>query len=279
MEKKLRKRLPKGRTFKQILNHYEVERAIATRLKRATTEERKTIYRTMYDELLTRVPDHPRFQTLNVEASAKIANQSKLKLVAKFLNKSITFVEFGPGDCRFTTSICDRVQFAYGVDISDQRKNVESVPVNFKLIVYNGYDLDISDEVADVVFSDQLIEHLHSDDIHDHFGSVRRILKPQGIYVFRTPHRFNGPHDVSGYFSNDAEGFHLREWTYSEIEEVLKNSEYALWWGYWCAKRICLKLPFKYFIAIERLLDRLPNGVRNVLSRLFLPSLNAVALK
>lgn len=39
-------KLPADRTFEQIKHHYKVEKAIATRLKKATREERKIIYKT-----------------------------------------------------------------------------------------------------------------------------------------------------------------------------------------------------------------------------------------
>jgi len=51
---KLKRRLPKDRTFEQIKNHYEVEKSIAGNLKSADREKRKTIYPVMYDELFAR---------------------------------------------------------------------------------------------------------------------------------------------------------------------------------------------------------------------------------
>jgi SAM-dependent methyltransferase len=279
MKIKLKNPPSDGRTFEQIRNHYEVEKAIAARLKEATKEERKIIYRTMYDELLRRVPDHPRLRRPKGDTFVKTANIKKLRLVEKFLNKSTTFVEFGPGDCSFVTSICDRVRIAYGVDISDQRTQGYNLAANFELIIYDGYDLALEEASADIVFSDQLIEHFHQEDVELHFQLVRKILKPQGVYVFRTPHRFTGPHDVSGYFSDVPEGFHLREWTYFEIADLLKDSKYLSWWGYWCSKALCIKVPFGWLITIERLFNIFPKRLRKPLSRLVLPSVIVVAVK
>ncbi|MCJ7645877.1 class I SAM-dependent methyltransferase [bacterium] len=267
---KLKKKLPSDRTFQQIKNHYEVEKAIAIRLKKATREERKIIYRTMYDELFKQVPDHPILKSQENLKMSALVNQNKLRLVEKFINNSTVFVEFGPGDCRFALSICNRVRFVYGVDISDQRGQFENVPDNFKLIIYDGYDLQMQENSTDVVFSDQLIEHLHPEDTELHFQLVRKILRPQGVYVFRTPHRFSGPHDVSRYFSDEAEGFHLKEWTYSEIVKILKRLKYSSWSGYKYTKRNLIKKPFAYFIIIERILNILPKQLRKIFSRYFL---------
>jgi len=39
---------PSERTIEQLRNHFEVEKEIATKLKNASKEKRKQIYRTMY---------------------------------------------------------------------------------------------------------------------------------------------------------------------------------------------------------------------------------------
>ncbi len=55
-----RRGLPPGRSLDGVRNHYAVESAIAAKLMAAPRDERSQIYRTMYDELFTLVPDHPR---------------------------------------------------------------------------------------------------------------------------------------------------------------------------------------------------------------------------
>jgi len=277
---KLKKKLPKDRTFEQIRNHYEVEKAIATRLKKATREERRIIYRMMYDELFRQVPDHPRLKQREEPRLTAIANQNKLRLIERFINKSTVFVEFGPGDCRFAMSLCNRVRRVYGVDISDQRGQFGNVPDNFDLIIYDGYNLPMEGNSTDVVFSDQLIEHLHPEDTEFHFQQVRNILRPQGVYVFRTPHRFSGPHDVSRYFSDEPEGFHLKEWTFGQIAEILRQLKYSSWSGYKYTKRKLVKKPFVYFIIIEYVLGILPKRLRKIFSRrLFSRYITMVAIR
>ena len=95
---KLKRRLPQDRAFKQIKNHYEVEKSIAENLKRSDREKRKTIYPVMYVELLEKVADHPRLTSRENKEKILAANEQKLKLVEKFLNDSVVFVEFAPGD-------------------------------------------------------------------------------------------------------------------------------------------------------------------------------------
>jgi SAM-dependent methyltransferase len=279
MALELKKPLSGDRSFEQLRNHYEVERAIASKLKESGREERKIIYRTMYDELFQKVPDHPRLTAREDETITSSANRSKLGLLERFMDRSKVFVEFAPGDCRFAAEVCKYFKFVQGIDISDQRGSIESVPDNFELIVYDGYNLPLKKNSVDVVFSDQLIEHLHPEDTVLHFRLVRNILKKGGVYVFRTPHRFSGPHDISGYFSDEPEGFHLKEWTYSELARLLNQVNYSSWYGIYGAKGIHIRMPVTYFSSVEKMLAILPGLYRKRACRYLCPGISMVAIK
>ena len=272
--------LPSNRTLEQLQNHYFVERGIADRLRNADREERKHIYATMYDELFAKVPDHPRLTLRASEHGVKKANKSKMMLVGEFLKPSTTFVEFAPGDCRFAMEVAKHVKKVYAIDISDQRGDVQISPKNLELIIYDGYQLDgIPGNSADVVFSDQFLEHLHPEDTRLHLEVVHRLLKPGGKYVFRTPHAFNGPHDISRYFSKSPEGFHMKEWTYNEFKPVLKSLNYSRLFGIWKVRGLRTKMPYRYFQVAEYLIGWLPSGLKRALSKVFVPSICIVAVK
>jgi len=276
---RLRKPLPPGRTSEQLRNHYEVERSIADKLKKADRDERKRIYETMYDDLFRMVPDHPRLTQRKSAKLSAVANRSKMNFVRRFIGPGKVFVEFAPGDCHFATEVSKRVRHVYGVDISDQRGEKHDAPRNFELIVYDGYHIDLPAETADVVFSDQLIEHLHPEEVVDHFRLVAHLLRKDGVYVFRTPHRFSGPHDISGYFSDESEGFHLKEWTYTELEEVLKRSGYKSRSGLYQVKGLCVELPFIIFSTIEAILKALPRRWQRSLTPHLLRGITIKAVK
>jgi len=281
---RLKRKLPRDRTFEQLRNHYEVEKSIAARLKNAGREERKKLFPVMYDELFAKVPDHPRNKARKSADEIESLNKKKLQLVEEHLDDSTIFVEFGPGDCHFAFEVCKHVKMLFAVDISDQRAEKINIPANFKLMIYDGFNLDIESDSVDVVFSDQLIEHLHDEDVEDHFQLVKRILRNGGLYILRAPHAFFGPHDISKYFSDEAQGFHLKEWTYSEIGEVLKKLNFRSWNGFWRINRKLnkkyIKIPFCYFKTVEDMLRGLPKKPRRFLSRLFLPlQLHMIAAK
>lgn len=277
---KLKKSLPPNRSYEQIMNHYLVEKSIANRLKESNREERKLILETMYEELFSKVPDHPRLTRRNSEQLTAIANKKKFSLISRFLDKSSVFVEFAPGDCKFAFEVANHVKFVYGIDISDQHNPTENFPENFKLIVYDGYNLnEIKNNSIDILFSDQLIEHIHPEDTKLHFELVHRILKVGGKYIFRTPHPLTGPHDVSGFFCDEAECFHLKEWSYTEIKTMLTDLKYSNFHTRWHRKGIDLRLPYYYFSMCEQVLSIFPKRYIKIVAKYLIPSVFGVAIK
>ena len=259
------------RTTEQLRNHFEVERELAQRLLKAPREQRTELFRTMYDELFERVPDHPRLTRRETEADSVRAVKSRMALLRGFVDDIENFVEIAPGDCRLAYEVCKTATSVVGVDISDQSGDSDPLrPDNFRLIVYDGYSLDLPDASADMVFSYQFLEHLHPDDVPLHFEMVHRILKPGGKYIFSTPHRFSGPHDVSRHFCDTPEAFHLKEWTYREIFPVIKQAGFNKAHTYRFGKPRRSALANLATLALETAFAVLPGALRKKLSlRLF----------
>jgi SAM-dependent methyltransferase len=206
-----------------IRRHYEVERELAARLRNSTRAERPALFATLYSELFARVPDHPRLTRREAPDYVRRKVQSQLRLLRPFLKPDTVFLEFAPGDCRLASAVAPHVRRSIGADISDQRTPGEAPPANLEMIVYDGYELPVPDATADVIFSYQFLEHLHPDDVDGHFKMVRRLLKPGGVYVFDSPHRYSGPHDVSRYFGDELVCFHFQEWTCRGMRRLLKR--------------------------------------------------------
>ena len=265
-----------GRTNEQVRRHFEVERDIANRLKAADREARKESFRTIYDELFALVPEHPRLVRREDPARTKRAIRRKLALIKPFIKATRVFLEFAPGDCRFAFEMSKHVKKVYGVDISDQTGNAIA-PQNFELILYDGNDLDFPAGTADVVFSDQLIEQIHPEDTPLHFALVKRILRPGGAYVFRTPHALTGPHGVSHYFCQEAVCFHLKEWTYEELVPLLRKSGYRSIAGYWFSKGLKWRVPLWGIAALERFARKIPVTSRRKYFRYIFPTVTIAA--
>jgi 2-polyprenyl-3-methyl-5-hydroxy-6-metoxy-1,4-benzoquinol methylase len=277
---KLRKPLPPNRTLEQLWNHYLVEKAIAERLKAAGPEGRRSIYATMYDELFDHVPDHPRLTQRIDEKLSRQANAAKLTLLAGYLKRSSVVIEFAPGDCKFAMEMAKHVAHVYAIDISDQRVAGDVMPANCELIVYDGCDVNhIKPGSIDVVFSYNLIEHLFEDDTRRHFDLVLRLLKSSGMYVFKTPHAFVGPTDVSGYFADEPEGFHLKEWTFGELRHLLLELGYGQLRAYRQVKSVSVRVPWCWYDAWEYLLRVMPRSYSRRLTPYVVPEIYIVAVK
>jgi SAM-dependent methyltransferase len=218
------------RTPERIRHHYEVEKELAARMRASTREERTELFKTLYTELFNRVEDHPRLTRRDTAEASRRNLEAQLRLLRPHFTETgpkPALVEFAPGDCRLAGAAAKSCAKVYGVDISDQRSPGEVFPENFELIVYDGYHLDLPDACATLAFSYQFLEHLHPDDVDPHFAMANRLLKPGGVYVFDSPHRFSGPHDVSVHFGETLDCFHFQEWTYRDMRKLLKRHGFS----------------------------------------------------
>jgi hypothetical protein len=78
-----------------------------------------------------------------------------------------------------------------------------------------------------LIYSHQLMEHLHPADAADQLGHIVERLAPGGAYVCVTPNRLSGPHDISRHFDETARGFHLREYSASELLDLFQGAGFA----------------------------------------------------
>ena len=88
------------RTLEQLRRHYEVEKELADRLRRAAPEQRRQMYGSLYDELYRRIDDHPllaRKALAEDEVVKSKAISTQLKFLRKFLTSGDTFLEVGAG--------------------------------------------------------------------------------------------------------------------------------------------------------------------------------------
>jgi SAM-dependent methyltransferase len=265
----------------QLWNHFLVERAIAQRIKNSSPATRMEIYAGMYDELFAKVPDHPRLTRRASDKMTAAANQSRLGLLKSWIRSDAIAAEFACGDARFSMEeLAPRVKHVYGIDISDQRDPAAPIPKNFEMITYNGFVLEgIPPGCVDFVFSDQFLEHLHPDEVSNHLRIVWNLLKPGGQYIIRTPYALTGPHDISAYFSDEPEGFHLHEWLFAELTESLVAAQFSHVVAYWNKRNSCIPVPRSVIKGLESTMSGLPRASARKLSRYLLPTLVCAATR
>lgn len=251
-----------GRSIEQITQHYLIERELATRLRKASRDERGPLYSLLYDELFQRVPDHPMLvRKSDVELQMQHV-QGLLRLIRPFLRSDATFLELGPGDCSLSLTVCRHVQFVYAVDVSNEITNLENPPDNFSLLLCDGREVPVLSRSISVAFSNQLIEHLHPEDAFEQTANIFTALEEGGVYICLSPNRLSGPHDISMYFDEVATGLHLKEYTNTDLAKLLSKCGFSRVRAILSLKGFQVIVPTKVVSIIERIICLLPQGVR-----------------
>lgn len=227
------------RTIGQITEHYRIERELADRLRVSSKAERGKLYGEVYDELFQRVPHHRQLVKKEGDDDRIIAINRQLDLLRRFLSPQVTYVEIGAGDCRLAKSVASHVKQSYAIDVSAEISSGEVNPPNFDLIISDGTSIPVPDNSADVIFSNQLMEHLHPEDAREQLANLYSALGAGGVYICITPHRFSGPHDISRHFDDVATGLHLKEYTWNELRAMFLKAGFSrlagmvrMPWGY-----------------------------------------------
>lgn len=216
------------RSRERLRAHWEIERELADRLRRASRDERTTLYGTVYDELFRRVPDHPQVLRKAGAEDRQASVRATRELLVRFLARGETFLEIGAGDCAVSLAMTDLAGRVYAVEVSRGIAHTEAAPSNFELLITDGRAIPVPPGSVDLAYSNQLIEHLHPDDAAEQVANVFAALRPGGRYICLTPNRLLGPADVSQYFEDEvASGFHLREYSERELRDLFRNAGFA----------------------------------------------------
>jgi SAM-dependent methyltransferase len=189
-----------------------------------------------------------------------------MQLLARLLDKKKLFLEIGPGDCALAFHVAAFVRHVYAVDVSTTITRAAHAPENFSLLFSDGSTLPVPPNSIDIIYSNQLVEHLHPDDVDDHLTSILGALAPGGVYLCITPNRLNGPHDISRYFDSEATGFHLREYTIAELSSLFKRAGFSKVLMYIGAWGHYIRCPIFPAALCESLLERLPEKMRRRLA-------------
>jgi SAM-dependent methyltransferase len=246
------------RSNDDIWKHYQIERQLADRLRNARRDERLQLYPTLYNEIFERVPNIPGWND-QVPAEALAKNvASKIRFLERFTTPESTFLEIGAGDCSVSLAMAGHVQQVYAVDVSTAITGNVQPPENFQLLISDGVSIGVPPASVDVAYSSNLMEHLHPDDAVEQLRNILRALKPGGVYICITPSKLSGPHDVSKYFDEAPTGFHLREYSTTELAEIFTRTGFARVRPYvWIRERLLLPPLFLLQVA-ETCLQWLP---------------------
>jgi SAM-dependent methyltransferase len=256
-----------NRSVEQIKEHYQVEKELAHRLLSSTKAEREHLYTDLYDELYSRISHHPRWtRKSDPKISAWIVSQ-RMKLLKGYLSPEITYLEVGPGDCSLSIEVSKLVKKVYAVDVSTEVTKNQVFPENLDFVLSNGCNIPIEHNTVHIAYSHQMMEHLHPDDAQDQLKEIYNALVPGGRYICITPNRLSGPHDISKYFDEVATGFHLKEYTVTELYQLFLKVGFSKVFWIKSKDELNFKIPLSLFTVFfiqltETLLGWLPFHLR-----------------
>ncbi|CUU05324.1 MAG: methyltransferase domain-containing protein [Fimbriimonadales bacterium] len=246
------------RPVESVIAQYEYEREMARRLLQASREERQALYKEVYNNLYQNFPEHPGL-TNRHSPQRKQKIRRLVEHIQPFLSPESVFVEIGSGDCLLAYEVAPMVKRVYALEVSSEKVAPQPPEVrNFTLVLFDGFEIPLDNSSVTVAFSDQVLEHLHPEDALEHLREVYRTLTQGGYYICRVPHRFTGPHDISKYFTEQASGLHIKEYTYYELAVLFRKAGFSRLNA--LIKGRCV--PARWMGALERLLAPLPHRVR-----------------
>lgn len=204
-----------------VRRHWELETALTGKLLRSNRAERWNVFSECYTELYAKLPwlNKPEIASYDYSPWSRLIGQ-----------KSRIF-EIGSGKAQLLKYLVSVGHDCVATEITTERGAKHAADLTgLTWHQTDGVNLAQFEMAAsyDVVISTQVVEHLHPDDILEHFSSAARILKVGGRYIFDTPHAGAGPNDLSLVFDLDRPVcMHLKEYDYLELWTLLKRAGFA----------------------------------------------------
>ncbi|MBL7738945.1 MAG: class I SAM-dependent methyltransferase [Chitinophagaceae bacterium] len=242
--------------------HFVLEKKLANELRQSTLQDRRILYKRVYNDLFTTYPE----VTHGVDATPEARMNWQLKLLKRLFDKNKVLMEIGAGDCLLSKELAKHYKKIVAYEVADSIPFVEGKPENFELKIFNGFDMTEPANAYDIIYSNQVFEHLHPDDTIPLLRAYHTYLKEDGQLVIVTPHRLTGPHDISRDFCENAEGFHLKEYTYKEMRAQLKATGYHKVKGYIGYSKLgYIGLNISFMVFIENMYKACPSFLKKKL--------------
>jgi len=270
-------------TEDMVLLHWVLEKSLTRELLSSTHENRRTVFERCYTKLYSELPwlneYVGRADTTPIETRFK----TWLKLVG---DPPKRIYEVGSGKGELISYLSEKGHYCVATEITEER-GLRRESDNLVWSSTDGTHLDqyTDSNYYDIVISNQVIEHLHPEDIGEHFKGVHSILKENGVYILNTPHKYLGPSDLSKIFDyKEPICMHLKEYTLNELKKHMEKA------GFKKIKSIIFtpikimsktglyvnpiqsEAYFKYLLNLEKIIYKLPREVRRLsIFLLFLP--------
>lgn len=179
----------------------------------------KSDYIKNYDDIAEHHLSHKNENPFIPEKQWIEMEDSTLELLKKYIKKNFKILDAGVGTGRILSRISGVKKF--GVDISlEYLKASQSKKIEVCLAMLE--DMPFYDNFFDIIICTDVLEHVL--DLNKTLFEIKRILKPNGIFIFRVPYK----EDLSIYLEKDYpyEYVHLRNFDEfsirTQMEKILK---------------------------------------------------------
>ena len=190
-------------------------------------------------------------------ATELLIREHKLKTLEKIKGKKVLEIGCSYGYdayhyCKFTSSYC-------GLDISDQAiERAQNLKLkNAEFLCTDGHEINKDDEEFDCVIVSSLLHHL---DLEKSLPEIRRILKPEGILIFREPLGTNPIFQIYRIFTPLSRTPDERPFTFADIIMMKKlfKFEDVIWFGFTNLFSAFIRINFlrKVLTSLDKLLSK-----------------------
>jgi SAM-dependent methyltransferase len=132
-------------------------------------------------------------------------------LLRQYIRPAAVILEIGPGPLNPTSDFLSSLGTVTGVDISDE---LYGNPALSSARTFDGVHLPFAGGSFDACISNYVLEHVAEPEVH--FAEVARVLRPGGLYIFRTPNLWHYvsigsrilPHVMHLRLANRLRGLH-----------------------------------------------------------------------
>jgi len=237
----------------QIRRHADLEGRLTDELLASGEDGRAETFFAAYSKLYSELP-----------WLAGTGTHSGAEFWARLLRPGSSVYEIGSGAGYLINFLAARGHACFSAELAPAREAAARTGDNgVTFVATDGVRLShfAEENAFDYVLSDQVVEHLHPDDIQTHFDEARKILKPGGEYIVRVPYAPLGPCDLSRVFGLDKAVFmHLHEMRWNEIANVAHRAGFADIKAIFTLYRFGVATRSATYLAYMTALDRILTG-------------------
>jgi 2-polyprenyl-3-methyl-5-hydroxy-6-metoxy-1,4-benzoquinol methylase len=279
----------------QRLRHYEVEKDYARRILQTPKRslERRLLFERAYSDVIGNIIEQ--YNPGGGETNYHDTVAALVKSLSPPTSRGFKRVfDLGCGGGHLLVALAKDGYDVYGIDVSGPsiaEAKRELAPFFKSEHVQHADILDYEPPMKfDVVVMDNVIEHLVPDETPDILAKCYDMLNPKGLLIVLTPHALSGPHDVSKYFlpfGAKAEGFHLKEFSFTEMNDAIKRAGFQEVLGFPFHPRLLRKYHFtpkaskwaaRKCMMLERMAQHWPSPqILRLLGRTSVRALTALA--